>query len=38
MEEKRIPSLLLSILLTQVDQMMGRRSLIMLLRQAGLSE
>lgn len=38
MEEKRIPSLLLSILFTQVDEMMGRRSLIMLLRQAGLSE
>ena len=38
MEEKRIPSLLLNILLTQVDEMMGRRSLIMLLRQAGLAE
>jgi predicted hydrocarbon binding protein len=38
MEEKRIPSLLLSILFTQVEEMMGRRSLIMLLRQAGLSE
>lgn len=38
MEEKRIPSLLLNILFTQVDEMMGRRSLIMLLRQAGLSE
>ncbi len=37
MEEKRIPSLLLSILFAQVDEMMGRRSLIMLLRQAGLS-
>jgi predicted hydrocarbon binding protein len=36
MEEKRIPSLLLNILFTQVDEMMGRRSLIMLLRQAGL--
>ena len=38
MEEKRIPSMFLNILLTQVDQTMGRRSLIMLLRQAGLSE
>jgi len=38
MDEKRIPSLLLNILFSQVDEMMGRRSLIMLLRQAGLSE
>lgn len=38
MEEKWIPSLLLNIMLTQVDEMMGRRSLIMLLRQAGLPE
>jgi predicted hydrocarbon binding protein len=38
MEENRIPSLLLNILFTQVDEMMGRRSLIMLLRQAGLAE
>lgn len=38
MEEKRIPSMLLNILFTQVEEMMGRRSLIMLLRQAGLSE
>jgi predicted hydrocarbon binding protein len=38
MEENRIPSLLLNILFTQVDDMMGRRSLIMLLRQAGLAE
>jgi hypothetical protein len=38
MEEKRIPSLLLNILLAQVEEMMGRRSLIMLLRQAGLVE
>ena len=38
MEEKRIPSMLLNILFAQVDDMMGRRSLIMLLRQAGLSE
>jgi bacteriochlorophyll 4-vinyl reductase len=37
LEEKRIPSLLLNILLTQVDKMMGRRSLIMLLRQTGLT-
>ena len=38
MDEKRIPSMLLNILFTQVDEMMGRRSLIMLLRQAGLGE
>jgi predicted hydrocarbon binding protein len=38
MEEKRIPSLLVNILFTQVDEMMGRRSLIMLLRQAGLAQ
>jgi predicted hydrocarbon binding protein len=38
MEERRIPSLLLNILFTQVDEMMGRRSLIMLLRQAGLTK
>lgn len=38
MEENRIPSMLLSILFTQVEDMMGRRSLIMLLRQAGLSQ
>ena len=38
MEERRIPSLLLNILLTQVEEMMGRRSLRMLLRQAGLAE
>lgn len=38
MEEKRIPSTLLNILFTQVDEMMGHRSLIMLLRQAGLPE
>jgi predicted hydrocarbon binding protein len=38
MEEKRIPSLLLNILFGQVDEMMGHRSLIMLLRQADLSE
>jgi predicted hydrocarbon binding protein len=37
-EEKRIPSMLLNVVLSQVDEMMGRRSLIMLLRQAGLSE
>ena len=37
MEERRIPSLLLNILLTQVEEMMGRRSLRMLLRQAGLA-
>lgn len=38
MEERRIPSLLLNILLAQVEEMMGRRSLRMLLRQAGLAE
>ena len=38
MEERKIPSLLLNILLTQVEEMMGRRSLRMLLRQAGLTE
>jgi predicted hydrocarbon binding protein len=38
MEENRIPSLLLNILFTQVDEMMGRRSLSMLLRQADLAE
>lgn len=38
MDEKRIPSMLLNILFMQVDEMMGRRSLIMLLRQAGLSD
>ena len=37
-EEKRVPSLLLNILLAQVDETMGHRSLIMLLRQAGLDE
>jgi predicted hydrocarbon binding protein len=36
-EEKRIPSLLLNILLTEVEEMMGRRSLIMLLRQNGMA-
>lgn len=38
MEEIRIPSLLLNILFGQVEEMMGRRSLIMLLRQADLAE
>ncbi len=38
MAEKRIPAMLLNILLTQVEDMMGRRSLIMLLRQTGLDE
>lgn len=38
MEERRIPSMLLNILLTQVEEMTGRRSLRMLLRQASLSE
>ena len=38
MEEKRIPALLLNILFSQVDEMMGRRSLMMLLRQSSLSQ
>jgi predicted hydrocarbon binding protein len=37
-EEKRIPSMLMNILIGQVDEMMGRRSLLMLLRQTELSE
>jgi hypothetical protein len=37
-EEKRIPSLLMNILITQVDEMMGRRSLLTLLRQAELTD
>lgn len=37
MEEKQIPSLLLNIVLTEVEEMMGRRSLIRLLRRAGLT-
>lgn len=36
MDEKRIPSMILNILMTQVDEMMGRRSLLMLLRQTGM--
>jgi predicted hydrocarbon binding protein len=38
MVEKQIPSLLLNILFAQVDETMGHRSLIMLLRQAGLTK
>ena len=38
MEDRRIPSLLLSIMMSQVDEMLGRRSLLMLLRQSELSE
>jgi len=38
MEERRIPSLLLNVLCTQIEEMMGHRSLIMLLRQADLAE
>ncbi len=38
MDDKRIPSLLLHILLVQVEETMGRRSLIALLRQTGLAE
>jgi predicted hydrocarbon binding protein len=38
MVEKQIPSLLLNILFAQVDEMMGHRSLVMLLRQAGLTK
>ncbi len=37
LKEKRIPSFLLNLLLTQVNETLGRRSLIMLLRQAGLA-
>ena len=37
-EEKRIPSLLMNILITQVDETMGRRSLLTLLRQAELTQ
>jgi hypothetical protein len=37
-DENRIPSLLLNILLTLTEEIMGRRSLIMLLRRAGLSD
>jgi predicted hydrocarbon binding protein len=37
-EEKRIPSLLMNILITQVDEMMGHRSLLTLLRQAELTQ
>ena len=37
-EQKRIPSLLMNILITQVDEMMGRRSLLTLLRQAELTD
>jgi predicted hydrocarbon binding protein len=37
-EEKRIPSLLLSILFAEVEERMGRRSLILLLRQTDLAE
>jgi hypothetical protein len=37
-EENRIPSLLMNILITQVDEMMGRRSLLTLLRQAELTD
>jgi bacteriochlorophyll 4-vinyl reductase len=36
--ENKIPSLMLRTLLSQVDQMLGHRSLIRLLRQAGLDE
>ena len=38
MEENRIPSLLLNILFTLTEEMMGRRSLMMLLRRSGLSD
>jgi hypothetical protein len=37
-EEKKLPSIWLSILLAEVEALMGRRSLIKLLRQAGLSD
>ena len=38
MEEKRIPAKLLNTLFRQVDEVMGRRSLILLLRHAGLGQ
>ena len=38
MEEKRIPSLWLNILFSQVRDVMGRRSLMMLLRRTGLPQ
>jgi len=38
MAEKRVPSMLVNILFSQVEEMMGRRSLTMLLRQASLSQ
>jgi predicted hydrocarbon binding protein len=38
MEEKQIPSMLLNILFSLIGEGMGRRSLIMLLRQAGLHQ
>jgi hypothetical protein len=37
-EEKRVPSLLLNILFAQVNEMMGHRSLTLLLRRAGLTQ
>jgi predicted hydrocarbon binding protein len=37
-QDRRIPSMLLNTLLTQIDETMGRRGLIKLLRQAGLPE
>ncbi|MDY7041745.1 MAG: 4-vinyl reductase [Chloroflexota bacterium] len=38
MSENRIPALILNILFSQVDEMMGHQSLVMLLRQAGLEQ
>ena len=38
MVEKRIPAMLLHILFSQVEDLMGRRSLVMLLRQADLDD
>lgn len=38
MDDKRIPSFLLTTLLAEVEERMGRRSLITLLRQTGLAE
>lgn len=38
MEEKRIPSLLLHVVFQQVSDLMGEKSLAMLLRQSGLSD
>ena len=38
MEERRIPNLLLHVVFQQVSDLMGEKSLAMLLRQSGLSD